>query len=123
MSLFEKLNEIFFKKKEKEGITSDINKGVSDIHEDNQNIQYVTKNAKFLDLSHDEKSECISSLSARERETFLLLLEGFTLKECSNQMGVKYPTANTYMTAVYKKLKVNTSAELIINYHEKKNNE
>ncbi len=115
MSVFEKINKIFSKKKEQNS-TLDMNEAFSDIHEKSQHLQYVPKNVKLLDLSHDEKSECIAGLSERERETFLLLLEGFTLKECAKQMGIKYPTANTYMTAVYKKLHVNTRAELIINY-------
>ncbi len=121
MRIFEKINEIISRKKEQDDLSSDINEDVSGVQHNHQSFQYVTKNAKLLNLSHEEKSERIDNLSARERETYLLLLEGFTLKECAKQMGIKYSTVNTYTTAVYKKLKVNTRAELIINYHEKMN--
>lgn len=121
MRLFEKIHEIISRKKDQDDLSSDMNEDVSDVQKDHQNFQYVTKNAKLLNLSYEEKSESIDNLSAQERETYLLLLEGFTLKECAKQMGIKYSTVNTYTTAVYKKLKVNTRAELIINYHEKMN--
>ncbi|PKM54220.1 MAG: hypothetical protein CVV00_09170 [Firmicutes bacterium HGW-Firmicutes-5] len=124
MRLFEKILEIISRKKDQDDLSSDMNEDVSGVqhnHQNHQSFQYVTKNAKLLNLSYEEKSERIDNLSARERETYLLLLEGFTLKECAKQMGIKYSTVNTYTTAVYKKLKVNTRAELIINYHEKMN--
>ena len=57
-----------------------------------------------------------SSLTDREWDLYLLLIEGFTLKEAANQLGVKYSTANTHMTSIYRKLDVKTKAELIINY-------
>lgn len=46
----------------------------------------------------------------------MFLLEGYTLKETANQLGIGYSTANTYQTAIYRKLHVNSRAELIINY-------
>ena len=55
----------------------------------------------FIVLNNTEKFYAmvivfsIARLSERERETFQLLLEGFTLKECAKQMGIKYPTVNT----------------------------
>ena len=55
-------------------------------------------------------------LTPREHDLFLLLLEGFTLKECAERLNVKYSTANTHMTSIYKKLAVNSRAELIIRY-------
>ncbi|NCB62468.1 MAG: LuxR family transcriptional regulator [Clostridia bacterium] len=57
-------------------------------------------------------------LTPRERDVFRLLLEGYTLQETADQLGVKYSTANTHMTAIYKKLGVNTRAELIIRYRD-----
>lgn len=64
----------------------------------------------------EEKRERVSQLTPRENELYRLLLEGFTLKECAKQLLVKYSTANTHMTGIYKKLGVKTRAELIINY-------
>lgn len=57
-------------------------------------------------------------LTPRELDVFRLLLEGYTLQETANQLGVKYSTANTHMTAIYKKLDVNSRAELIIRYRD-----
>lgn len=56
------------------------------------------------------------SLTPRERDTYLLLVEGYTLKETARQLGIRYSTANTHQTNIYKKLHVNSRAELIINY-------
>lgn len=65
-----------------------------------------------------EPFERLALLSPRERDLFLLLLEGYTLKESANQLSVKYSTANTHMTGIYKKLSVNSRAELIIRYRD-----
>lgn len=66
----------------------------------------------------NNKRKRISKLTAREHDLFLLLLEGFTLKESANRLLIKYPTANTHMTGIYKKLGVKSRAELIINYRD-----
>lgn len=58
----------------------------------------------------------VSQLTPREQDLYLLLLEGFTLKESAKQLGVKYSTANTHMSSIYKKLEVSSRAELIISY-------
>lgn len=65
-----------------------------------------------------DKSQLVAQLTPREREAYLLLLDGFTLRYCAEQMGVKYPTVNTYQTAIYKKLGVRSRAELIIQYRD-----
>jgi len=57
-------------------------------------------------------------LTQREHELFLLLLQGYTLKYCAEQMGIRYSTANTYQNAVYKKLGVKNRAALIITYKD-----
>ncbi|NLH00921.1 MAG: response regulator transcription factor [Clostridiales bacterium] len=69
-------------------------------------------------LSANEPSERIALLTPREHELFLLLLEGYTLKESAKQLSIKYSTANTHMTGIYKKLNVSSRAELIIKYHD-----
>ncbi len=58
----------------------------------------------------------MKGLTPREMEACMLLLEGYTIKETANQLGIGYSTANTYQTAIYRKLHVNSRAELIINY-------
>lgn len=71
---------------------------------------------KRLSYAEEDKLQRIALLTPKEHELYLLLLEGYTLKEASTILSVKYPTVNTHMTAMYRKLGVNTRAELIINY-------
>jgi DNA-binding CsgD family transcriptional regulator len=78
----------------------------------------LDKLAKKLPLSDKEKEERVLSLTARERDVYLLLIEGFTLKEAAEQASIKYSTAKTHMTEIYRKLNVNTRDELIINYRD-----
>ena len=66
----------------------------------------------------NERIHRIAMLTPRENELFLLLLEGYTLKESAKRMSVQYSTANTHMTGIYKKLNVNSRAELIIRYRD-----
>jgi len=66
----------------------------------------------------DERLRRLALLTPREHALFLLLLEGYTLKESATRLSVKYSTANTHMTGVYKKLNVNSRAELIIHYRD-----
>lgn len=63
-----------------------------------------------------EKKERIARLTPREYDLYLLLLEGFTLKESAKRLLIKYSTANTHMSGIYRKLGVKSRAELIINY-------
>ncbi|MGB7605944.1 MAG: helix-turn-helix transcriptional regulator [Lutisporaceae bacterium] len=77
-----------------------------------------TQYGKELNISKEEKSRLAESLTPRERDTYLLLLEGYTLKETAKQLSIGYSTANTYQTAVYRKLHINSRAELIINYRD-----
>ncbi len=67
-------------------------------------------------IEQNGKQSKVARLTPREHDLFLLLLEGYTLKESAQQLSIKYSTANTHMTGIYKKLGVNTRAELIINY-------
>ncbi|MDD4113132.1 MAG: helix-turn-helix transcriptional regulator [Herbinix sp.] len=53
-------------------------------------------------------------LSRREIEVCKLLLEGYTLRQISGVLSIAYSTVNTYCTAVYRKLTINSRAELII---------
>jgi DNA-binding CsgD family transcriptional regulator len=73
--------------------------------------------------TEEDKKERVSTLTQRELETCQLLLEGYTLKETSKQLGIKYSTVNTYMTSLYRKLGVNSRAELIICYKDIEVNE
>jgi len=66
----------------------------------------------------DESRQLVDTLTPRELEAYRLLLQGYTLRYCAEQMGVKYPTVNTYATAIYKKLGVRSRSELIIRYRD-----
>jgi len=77
-----------------------------------------TAYGKKLDLSPSEKAQLVEGLTPREKETFLILLGGYSLKEAAEQLNIRYSTVNTYQSAIYKKLKVNSRAELIINYRD-----
>lgn len=67
-------------------------------------------------IAEKEKRKRVSQLTPREYELYRLLLEGLTLKESAKQLSVKYSTANTHMTGIYRKLGVRSRAQLIINY-------
>lgn len=69
-----------------------------------------------MHYTENEKQKLVGMLTPREADLFRLLLEGYTLKESAKELSVKYSTANTHMTAIYKKLRVNSRAELIIKY-------
>jgi len=71
-----------------------------------------------MDDTEQEKRKLISLLTPRETDLYYLLLEGYTLKESAKVLSVKYSTVNTHMTAIYKKLRVSSRAELIIKYRE-----
>lgn len=73
-----------------------------------------------IEDNKEKKIKNVSTLTQREFEMFHLLVEGYTLKECAAQLSIKYSTANTHMTSIYKKLEVNTKAELIIKYRDVK---
>ena len=82
---------------------------------DDQTVLNSGKHHLVDDLA---KKDRVFSLTAREKDIYLLLLEGYTLKEVAQELGIKYSTANTHMTGIYRKLGVNTRAELIINYRD-----
>lgn len=73
-------------------------------------------NGKQMSMTQGDRQVRLAQLTPREHDLYLLLLEGFTLKESAKQLSVKYSTANTHMTAIYRKLGVKSRAELIINY-------
>jgi DNA-binding CsgD family transcriptional regulator len=77
-----------------------------------------TRYGKKLGISFSEKAQLVESLTPREKEAFFILLGGYSLKETAEQLNVRYSTANTYQTAIYKKLNVNSRAELIINFRD-----
>lgn len=105
MKLFDRLKKILKIERNKDSIKSSI-------------PDESTEPAVHGQSEDDEenKQKRVALLTPREHDVFLLLLEGFTLKESAKQLSIKYSTANTHMSSIYKKLGVNSRAELIIDY-------
>lgn len=95
-----------------------LKKILSSSNKEKDNYEDIISKSKELNINEDNKLNKVLLLTPREYELYALLLEGYSLKECAEQLSVKYSTANTHMTAVYKKLEVNTRAELIIKYRD-----
>ncbi|HWQ58857.1 MAG TPA: helix-turn-helix transcriptional regulator [Clostridia bacterium] len=53
------------------------------------------------------------NLSKREIEVCKLLLQGFTMRQISGMLALAYPTVNTYCTSIYRKVGINSRAELM----------
>jgi DNA-binding CsgD family transcriptional regulator len=81
-------------------------------------VRIQLKNSGASGLAEQFKHNQIHSLTPREYELYELLLAGNTLKECAQLLSIRYSTANTHMTSVYRKLGIRSRAELLINYQE-----
>lgn len=57
-------------------------------------------------------------LSKRETEVCRLLLQGYTLRQISAILSISYSTVNTYCTCAYRKLNINSRAELMIMFRD-----
>lgn len=57
-------------------------------------------------------------LSPKETEVCELLLQGYTLRQTAAMLEIAYPTANTYCTALYRKLGINSRTELTLLFKE-----
>lgn len=86
--------------------------------EDNNVRDVLPFEKKNISVDQSSKRARVSRLTPREHDLYLLLIEGYTLKKSATMLGVKYSTANTHMTCIYRKLEVNSRAELIINYRD-----
>lgn len=110
MNLFNRLKQALSARRNHEGA-----KEAQSKNDEGSNGEESTYGRK-LNMKEEDKKKRVSILTPREYELYLLLLEGFTLRESAEKLSIKYSTANTHMTGVYKKLGVNSRAELIINY-------
>jgi DNA-binding CsgD family transcriptional regulator len=61
-----------------------------------------------------------SKLTPAEIEVCKLLLDGYTLRQISGIQSKAYSTINTYCTSIYRKLDINSRAELLIILQEYK---
>jgi DNA-binding CsgD family transcriptional regulator len=71
---------------------------------------------RIYSSTENEKKELIAQLTPREYDVYIQLLEGYTLKEAAKRLSIKYSTANSHMSGIYRKLHIKSIAELIINY-------
>ena len=55
-----------------------------------------------------------TNLSPREKQVVLLLLQGMTLRQVAPELGLTVSTVATYSKAIYKKLGINSRAELFM---------
>ena len=58
------------------------------------------------------------ALSKREAQVCDLLLQGYTLRQISAILPIAYSTVNTYCTSAYRKLAINSRAELLIKFKD-----
>ncbi len=57
-----------------------------------------------------------TNLTIREKQVVLLLLQGMTIKEVAPELGLTVSTVSTYTKTIYKKLGINSRAELFIKF-------
>lgn len=55
-----------------------------------------------------------TNLSLREKQVVLLLLQGMTLRQVAPELGLTFSTVSTYSKTIYKKLDINSRAELFL---------
>lgn len=55
-----------------------------------------------------------TNLSPREKQVVLLLLQGMTLRQVAPELGLTVSTVSTYSKTIYKKLGINSRAELFL---------
>lgn len=65
-----------------------------------------------------EDFEIKMNLTSREKELIQLFSEGLSSKEVSNKLNVSILTINTHKKNIYKKLNINSTAELVAFYYE-----
>ncbi len=112
MAILDKFRKMLLSKEKQEKIENQAEKQGSGIQDTSP------ADEKQMSLTQNNRQVRVAQLTSREHDVYLLLLEGFTLKESAKQLSIKYSTANTHMTGVYRKLGVKSRAELIINYRD-----
>ena len=112
MAIFDKFKKMLISKEKQKKIEYQAEKQGTGIQDTS------SADKKQMSLTQSNRQVRVAQLTPREHDLYLLLLEGFTLKESAKQLSIKYSTANTHMTGVYRKLGVKSRAELIINYRD-----
>jgi DNA-binding CsgD family transcriptional regulator len=61
------------------------------------------------------------TLTLREREIFYLLMDSLKANEIALRLSLTISGVNYHVKKIYKKMKVNSKAELILKYYELRN--
>ena len=90
--------------------------------------RFIARDRRLLHLFHSELGphirinlalpgcDPISGLSPRLREVLACLLEGDSEQQVARRLGLTRDTAHQYVKAVYRRLKINTRAELMARF-------
>lgn len=58
----------------------------------------------------------LKTLTPREQEVYSYLVKGLKMREIASLMGISYSTVNFHCKGLYKKLGINTRAQLFLQY-------
>ncbi|MCB9553894.1 MAG: response regulator transcription factor [Myxococcales bacterium] len=75
--------------------------------------RYVTETLSELALDSPTEGLPHSRLSAREFQTFILLVKGRSSSAIAHELGIKYSTASTHIARIKEKLGVDSVAEIV----------
>lgn len=92
---------------------------ISPIIAQTQYENYWAKDSQYTDVDNDRVYIFSKfDLSKRETEVCKLLLQGYTMRQISGILSIAYPTVNTYCTSIYRKLGINSRAELLLMFKD-----
>ena len=80
--------------------------------------RFRTKKAGFDNV--EAYRQRTKQLTIMEYKIFMLLREGFSVKECSQRLNMKRREVKIYLKSIFKKLKVRSLVQLIIEYREER---
>lgn len=80
--------------------------------------QMAGKVAEYFQKLGTTSSE-MESLTRRERETLVLLAEGYRYKEIADRLGIGVETVREYVRNTYRKLHVSSRTEAVVKYLKK----
>lgn len=79
-------------------------------------MSFLTDDASWVNAKGQMQPPSLddTNLSPREKQVVLLLLQGMTLRQVAPELGLTVSTVSTYSKAIYKKLGINSRAELFM---------
>jgi DNA-binding NarL/FixJ family response regulator len=70
--------------------------------------------------NQDSASTAVENLSARERETLDLIVQGFSNKEIADRFSISIETLRWHLRNIYKKLHVHSRTEAVLKFRPRK---